>query len=53
MKTLKLTEAEYILLKACLKWNLYFYKEKVSLQNFNSPSQQEQISKMEELNKKI
>lgn len=53
MVTIKLTKEEYNLLKECLKWNLYFYKEKVALQNFNSPFQHEQIKKMEELNGKI
>ena len=50
---IKLTDEEYSLLCDCLKWNLYFYREKVSHQNFNSPYQQEQIKKIEELNSKI
>jgi len=44
---------EYKLLKECLKWNLYTYKEKVSMNNLNSDFQKEQIKKIEELNGKI
>ncbi len=60
MQKVKLTDEEYRLLKECLKWNLYFYKEKIS-QTKNSSNnilggfdcQREQIKKMEDLNGKI
>jgi len=45
---IELTDEEYELLKECLKWNLYFYREKATF-----PCQKEQIKKMEELNSKI
>ena len=54
MVKFELTEEEYKLLKECLKWNLYFYKEKVANEYGNRfDCQKEQIKKMEELNGKF
>ena len=60
MQTIKLSDEEYKLLKDCLKWNLFFYKERVSTTTnaitniaggYNC--QKDQIKKMGELNGKI
>ena len=60
MRRIELTDDEYKLLKDCLKWNLYFYKKRVSATTnaINDivggyDCQKEQIKKMEDLNGKI